>query len=188
MPFTDGYFTSKTYAGFVFGKLKRGETWVTAASLYKKIRKYTLISAVVRTLAIVISLLEKSALLLLFATSLLLLLPAIIGIFLIYASVCTVKYFLRHRSVREWLGSAEKITVYLSSERIFVRNPPLFVRIARTEASEYTHPVIILCSDPFASVKWYGINLLAVKPDYYFLIKKMFLAKSKAKITYTVLS
>ena len=188
VPLTDGYFSAKTYLGFIFGKLRRGETWSTATSIYKKIRKYTLISAILRTVTIIVSLLEKSALLLLFATSLLLLLPAILGIFLIYASVCALKYFLWHKTVGAWLKDAEEITVYLSSERVLVRHAPLFFRIARAEASEYTHPVIVTCSDPFASVKWYGINLLTVKPDYYFLLKKMFLGKSKAKITYIALS
>lgn len=182
------YFTSKTYLGFLFGKVKKGEPWRSASGLLKRIRKYTLISAIIRGTAVAVSLLEKSAVLLLFATSLLLLLPAILSIALIYAVICAVKYIMWHKAVSRWLKKAEKITVYLTSEKIFTQKTPLFMRFAEIEADEYTHPVIALCSDSFASVKWYSLNLLAVKPDYYFLLKSMFFKKSMAKITYIVLS
>ncbi len=182
------YFTAKTYAGFIFGKIKNGELWNGVSSIYKKIRKYTLISAIIRTAALVVSLLEKSALLLLFATSLLLLLPAILVIALIYVIVCGMKYFLWHKTVSAWLKNAEKITVYLSSEKIFVKKPPLFLRIAAEEASDYSHPVIVLCKDSFTSVKWYSLNLLAVKPDYFFILKNLFFGKKGVEMTYIALS
>ncbi len=182
------YFKAKTYAGFVLGKIKNGELWNGISSIYKKIRKYTLISAIIRTAALIVSLLEKSALLLLFATSLLLLLPAILVIALVYVAVCGAKYFLWHKSVSAWLKNAERITVYLSSEKIFVRKPPLFLRVAAEEAADYSHPVIVLCKDAFTSVKWYSFNLLAVKPDYFFILKKFFFGKKGLKMTYIVLS
>lgn len=182
------YFTAKTYVGFLFSKIKKGELWTMISSLYKNIRKYTLISAVIRTFAIIISLLEKSALLLLFATSLLLLFPAILSIAAIFAAICIAKYILWHKTVSAWLKSAEKLTVYLTSEKIFDKKTPLFLRFACAEATEYDHPVIVLCSDPFASVKWYSLNLLAIKPDYYFLLKKMFFARKGLKTTYIALS
>ncbi len=185
---SEGYFKAKTYAGFIFGKIQKGELWRSISSLYKKIRKYTLISAIIRTAALIVSLLEKSALLLLFATALLLLLPAILALALIYVAVCGVKYFLWHKAVSEWLKNAENITVYLSSEKIFVKNPPLFLRAAAEEAADYSHPVIVLCRDNFTSVKWYSFNLLAIKPDYFFILKKMFFNKKSAKITYIALS
>ena len=182
------YFKSKTYAGFILGKVKKGELWRGIVSIYKKIRKYTLISAIIRTSALVVSLLEKSALLLLFATALLLLLPAILTLALIYVAVCGIKYFLWHKTVSEWLKNAENITVYLSSEKIFVKRPPLFLRAAAEEASDYSHPVIVLCKDNFTSVKWYSLNLLAIKPDYFFILKKMFFSKKNAEMTYIALS
>ncbi len=185
---TDGYFTSKSYPGYIFGKIKRGEPWSIISSLYKSVKKYTLFTAIVRTAAVIVSLLEKSALLLLFATLLLLLLPASISVAAIFSAACITKYFLWHKRMRAWLSSAKKITVYLSSEKIFVKSPPLFLRCAAEEACEYDHPVIVLCKDPFASVKWYSFNLLAIKPDYFFLLKRLFFAPSGAKITYIALS
>lgn len=185
---SDGYFKAKTYAGFIFGKIQKGELWRSVVSLYKKIRKYTLISAIIRTAALIVSLLEKSALLLLFATFLLLLLPALLTLALIYASVCGVKYFVWHKKVSEWLKNAESITVYLSSEKIFIKKTPLFLRAAAEEASDYSHPVIVLCRDNFTSVKWYSLNLLAIKPDYFFILKKMFFSKKISKMTYIAIS
>ena len=182
------YFSSKTYAGFIIGRIKKGGLWSTVSALYKNIRKYTLISAIIRTAALIVSLLEKSALLLLFATSLLLLLPALLFIATVFVAVSVTKYVFWHKTVSSWLKKAERVTVYLTSERIFDKNTPLFMRFACDEASEYDHPVIVMCSDPFASVRWYSLNLLAVKPDYYFLLKSLFFSKKGLNITFIVLS
>ncbi len=185
---TNDYFSSKSYLGYIFSKIKKGDLFTSILAIYKKIRKYTLISVIIRTTAITISLLEKSALLLLFASFILLLLPVFISFAAFFAVTCVVKYFLWKKTVTVWLKDANKITVYLSSERIFSDPSPLFMRFAGAEASEYDHPVIVLCSDPFLSVKWYSLNLLAIRPDYFFILKKYFFEKNPSNVIYIVLS
>lgn len=108
-------------------------------------------------------------------------------------------------SVRPWLDGAEKITVYITSERFYAAGSgkgigkptadsmstelsemPLFARAAIAEAEEYDHPVIVVCRDPFCAAKWAGFNLLAIKCDYFYILRRYYF-KDK-NVTCVVLS
>ena len=183
----ESYFRCSTYVGYLIRRLREGGLWQTVSKLYKSIRKYTFISGLIRTIYFVLILIEKSAILLLMVSVLILFIPVLLLAALLYITFCIIKYIKHRREVSEWLADASKITVYLTNEKIFVKDAKLFLRDASFEASEYSHPVIVLCSDRFISLKWYGINLLGVRSDYFFLIKKHFLSKTPGIINYIAL-
>ena len=194
-----GYFEYGSYLSFVIGRIRNGGVWSAVKNAYKHIRKYTLITAVLRTLVTVVALLEKSALLLLVLTVALFLLPlAIIPmVFIIIGSI--IGYFRMHRIVGEWLFGAERVTVYLTSEDFLGKGgmnfkvtnenafdtAPLFARCAMVEAGEYTHPVIVVCGGRFLTAKWEGFNLLKVKCHYFFILKKYYFAEKN--VSYVVI-
>lgn len=180
---------SSTYAGYLLRRLRNGGVWSTVTLVYKKIRKYALISGIVRYLAFVITLLEKSALLLLAVSSFFVLLPAIVIFAALFSAICVVRYLKLHKTVKSWLTGAKRATVYMTSEKCYgkTRNP-LFLRCAMAEAADYDHPVIVLCSDRIISAKWYSFNLLAVRPDYFFILKKHYFRRFSVNITYISLS
>ena len=205
------YLTSSTYAEYLWKRLVGGGILSFFMRIYRKIRKYTVFTAVIRVVAAVISLLEKSAILLLIFSVFILVLPiALIPTFA--ATVVSVILYLKlHGTVNPWLSQAEEITVYITSERFFGRSnsrfqpfvrknsvslseeeaeegraqSPLFVRCALAEASEYTHPVIVVCSDPFPVARWGGLNLLTVKCDYFFTLRRFYF--NKKRVSYLVL-
>jgi len=185
---TDEYIRPKNYTGFLFIKIMRGGIGKAAIGIYKKIRKYTLISGIIRTVTIAVSLLEKSAVLLLFATVLVLTLPVLLAAFAVYRLICAVKYSVFKKQIHEWLISGEKIVVFITKERVFSNgDEKLFMRQAANEASLYSYPVIVICADPIIAAKWYSLNLLAIKTDYFFVLKKKYFQKCDEKITYIVL-
>ncbi len=185
---SDDYFRYKTYIGYIAAKSRKGGIIRIFTDLYKKIRKYTLISAVFKAFAMFITLLEKSAVLLLFAGSFFLILPVLLVIAALAVAVSFFRYIKLGKTVKPWLAEAEKITVIITKERIFSnKNEKLFLRIAEAEASDFTHPVIVVCRDNFIAAKWFSLNLLAVKTDYFFLIKRHYFRKTTAKITYMVI-
>ena len=162
--------------------------WKTVMNAYKKIRRYTIISGIFKAIGIALTLLEKSAVLLLFATCLVLTLPVILFIFVIYAIFYAFKCIYLHKRIRGWLLSGENATVFITKERIFSKTKKMmFLSDAMNEASRYTHPVIVICSDRFIAAKWYSLNLLAVKTDYFFILKRRYLSKRDGKTTYIVL-
>ena len=206
-----GYLRYGSYLEFAMGQVRNGGVWSAVKKAYGRIRKYTLITAVLKTVVTVVSLLEKSALLLLALTALLFLLPIAL-IPLISAVIFSVfKYFKMHGQVSEWLENAERITVYLTSAEFFcegerrretagwknrigyadnrgktmqndgneVENRSLFARCAMAEAEEYTHPVIAVCGDRFFVAKWGGFNLLVIKCDYFFILRKYYFKDKK---------
>ena len=168
-----------------------------------KIRKYTLITAVIRGIAAVISLLEKSAVLLLFFSLILVLLPFALIPVTVCAVISIIGYFKMNGEVRRWITEADNVTVYITSERFFERGSffcgvgwgaqeehegggLLFARCAAFEAGEYTHPVIVVCGDPFLVARWAGLNLLLVKCDYFFILRRFYF--NRKRVSYLVLS
>ena len=184
----ENYFTSSGYISYTLKRLRQGGLWRSVYGMYKQIRKYTLISGIIKTFYFILLLLEKSAVLLLLVSAMLFLLPITLIAALIYTILCIAKYIKHNTEIKNWLSSATKITVYLTGEKIFSDEPKLFLRAASSEAAEYSHPVIILCSDKFISLRWYGLNLLGIRSDYFFVIKKHFLSKTPSIINYIVIS
>ena len=184
----ENYFTSEGYISYTVKKLRQGDIWRMVNSMYKQIRKYAFISGIIKTFYLVILLLEKSAVLLIAASSILIMLPLALLALLVYSILCIIKYLKHNREIKSWISDASKITVYLTNEKIFSNEPKLFLRVASSEAAEYSHPVIVLCSDKFISLKWYGINLLGIRSDYFFILKKHFLSKTPSIINYIVIS
>lgn len=184
----ENYFTSPGYISYTVKKLRQGGLWRSIYGMYKQIRKYTLISGIIKTFYFIMLLLEKSAVLLLLVSAMLFLLPIVIVATLLYSILCILKYLKHNGEIKNWLLNANKITVYLTNEKIFSNEQKLFLRVASSEAAEYSHPVIILCSDKFISLKWYGINLLGIRSDYFFVIKKHFLSKTPSIINYIVIN
>ncbi len=180
---------SSTYVGYLIRRLRKGGVWNTVTTIYKKIRKYTLISGIVRYLALVVTLLEKSAILLLVVSSFFVLFPAMVIFAMLFSAVCLVRYLKLHKTVKSWIMGAKCASVYLTSEKCYGKtHNPLFLRCAMDEAASYDHPVIILCSDRIISAKWYAFNLLTVRADYFFVLKKHYLRRFSGKITYISLS
>ena len=210
-----GYLSARNYAEFLLTRLKNGGALGAVLRVYKKIRKYTLFTAVIRGVAAVIALLEKSAILLLFFSAFFLALPLMLIPLTVCAVISIIGYFRMNDAVKSWILGAERVTVYVTSERFFEREKargergrrrrdgtvtngraeteaerfarrPLFARCATVEAEEYTHPVIVVCSDPFLVARWAGFNLLAVKCDYFFILRRFYF--SKTNVSYSVLS
>ena len=214
MPSSNGreYLESGSYAEYLWRRLKNGGFLAFLMRAYRKIRKYTLFTAVIRGIAAVIALLEKSAILLLLFSTVLLLLPIALIPLTVAAIISVIGYFRMNDAVKSWILQADTVTVYVTSERFFGRVEtafrlpilrkkrggttygervtelecrPLFARCATLEASEYTHPVIVVCSDPFLVARWGGLNLLAVKCDYFFILRRFYF--SKKRVSYLVL-
>ncbi len=200
------FFESGTYAEFLWRRLKKGGALNFIMRVYGKIRKYTLFTAVIRGIAVVIALLEKSAILLLLFSVVLLILPIALIPLTVAALISVIGYFRMNDAVKNWISQAESVTVYITSHRFFdstqrssvlalarksVRNVsreeseaefgrrPLFARCAILESEEYTHPVIVVCGDPFLVAKWAGLNLLAVKCDYFFILRRFYFTKTR---------
>lgn len=185
---TDEYLRPKNYVGFLIAKFMHGGVGKAVIGIYKKIRKYTLISGIIRTAAIAVSLLEKSAVLLLLVTALILTLPALILAFVIYRLICVVNYALFKNQIHKWLILSEKIVVFITKERVFSTDEEkMFLRQAKQEAALYSYPVIVICNDPIIAAKWYSLNLLAIKTDYFFVLKRKYFEKYGNKTTYIVL-
>ncbi|MBQ9116211.1 MAG: hypothetical protein IJY04_04250 [Clostridia bacterium] len=202
------YLSSDSYAEFVFGRIKNGGLWSAVKRISKNVRKYTLLTAVIKTVALIVGLLEKSAILLLVFTGMVLMLPAFALVGAIFAVMSVIEYFRIGKTVRPWIEAAEKVTVYVTSDRFY---PPkkggewsekakrtaeraeaelaemsLFARCAVMEAEKYEHPVIVVCSDGFTAAKWAGFNLLTVKCDYFYVLRKYYFGKKE--VTYVILS
>ena len=185
---SDEYFKPNNYASYLTAKFFKGDVGKAVVGIFAKIRKYTFISSIIRTAAFIIALLEKSAILLLLVTALILLLPIIILCIAVYRIICRVKYSYMNSKIREWLVTGEKVTVFITKERIFSNGrEPLFLRQAKQEANEHSHPVIVVCTDPMIAGKWYSLNLLAIKTDYFFILKRKFLENNGKNTTYIVL-
>jgi len=187
-PEYETYFRASNYFGYLIHRLRSGGVWKTLTEIYKKLRKYTFISGIIKTFYLIMLLLEKSAILLLIVSSLILLMPLLLALLTIYVLLCLIKYARYNNEISAWIKNAEKITLYITSEKVFSGDKKLFFRSALQEAGEYSHPVIVLCSDHFLSLKWYGLNLLGVRSDYFFIIKKHLLSNTNANVTYIVLS
>lgn len=236
----DEYFSSDSYPDYLLKRIKSCSPWVTAIKIYKKLKKYTLVTAIVRAAAGVIALLEKSAILLF--TVALLSLPVGLLLSVIWLTANTISFLRMRNEISAWIKAADRITVYVTSEHIserllsggrsvqqahspqrrtnaigkairkainiFSQHPqnavsipetvkcrysensdfssPLFTRMAMEEAACYDHPVIIVCKGRFNSAKWLGFNLLAIKLDCFFILKRFYF--SDKKMIYTVLS
>ena len=183
----EGYFQPKTYLGFIVRKAMRGEVWRGIEALYKKIRRFTRISAVFRWIGIAVALLEKSAVLLLFATCFVILLPIVILFALAYALTCVSRYISIRPQISNWLKSTENLTVFITKERIFSNEQKLFLREALLRFQNTSQRAVIVCRDRFIAAKWYNENLLAVRCDYYFILKQYYLPKISQKTTVVVL-
>ena len=200
-----GYLSSRNYAEFIVGRLKSGGVLGAIMRAYRKIRKYTLFTAIIRGITAVIALLEKSAILLLVFSSVFLLLPLALIPLTVLGAISIIGYFKMNGAVKSWISGAETVTVYITSESFFEKNffwkkgklspkceavdgakSPLFVRCAYAEAEEYTHPVIVVCRDPFLVAKWAGFNILAVKCDYFFILRRFYFKQKR--VSYLVLS
>ena len=182
------YFTPKSYIAFTVNKLRSGQLWKASVSIFEKIRKYTLISGIIRVFAFVISLLEKSALLLLVASAIFLIFPIAVSLALIYVSVCLFEHIRWNKKIRNWLVTGEPVTVFITDKKIFSKDEnALFLRDAEQIASSHNGPVVIVCKDRFISAKWYSLNILAVKENYLFTIRRKFIEKSSPRSTYIVL-
>ena len=232
------YLSAGSYADYLLGRLKGGAVWRTVNKVYRRVRRYTLISSIVRAIVLLVGLLEKSAILLLLTTGALFLLPAVIIFALILALAGILTCLHMHRAVSAWIGGAERVTVYLTSDAFYSRRGekqgrevpedtgarwrrmlvgrrrylpergrrpsnstaeararnvqavvaarPLFARMAMAEAAEYTHPVVVVCSDSFTAARWGGLNLLTVKCAYFYFLRRFYL-KGKT-VAYTVIS
>ena len=176
---------AKSYIAFIIRRIRSGGLWSTVMSVYKNIRRITLISAIIRTMTVVITLIERSAWLLLFFSSLVIFFPALICATLILSVACISKYAKNHRRVRSWLSGARKLTVYITDSPTAGR--PLFVRMAYEEAEKDDNPVIVLCKGYFVSFCWCSENLLKVKADYFFFLKAFYFRKLTANIIYIAL-
>ncbi len=180
------YISSQSYVGYIVKRIRRGGTWNLISSVAGYIKKASLISAIVRVSGIIFALLEKSALLLLVFSSLVILLPAIAVTGIITGVACLVKYALYHKKITAWLCGCEKIIIYLTSSH--TSSNPLFVRCAEIDAKiEYTK-VIILCKGNFVAFCQYSDNILKIKPDYYFILKSLYLRKMSKKLIYIALA
>lgn len=184
---TDDYLRPKTYLGFLIKKITGGWLWRSVKNVYKKIRKYTVISGIIRAIGITVALLEKSAVLLLFTMILLLILPILLCFLIIYSLICVYKYISLHKNLREWLLGGQNLTVFITKSKLFSNESALFLRNAMHEASALTHPVVVVCTDRFIAAKWVSLNLLAVKTDYFFVLKQFYIPKRGGKTTVIVL-
>lgn len=181
------YIDSSNYFSFILKKIKNADAWQLVNALYKQIRKYTFISGIIRAIYYAVLLLEKSALLLLSLSLLILVTPILFALALIYFAACVYRIAKNFKEISLWLSQAKKITVYVTESKIFNCESKLFLRSASLEASEYTHPVIVICADRFVSLKWHGLNLLALRSGTFFFIKRYFLSKRKGIINYIVI-
>lgn len=185
---SDNYFSHRNYLSFLWQKIRSGDLWKAAVSIFGSIRKYTLISGIIRAFVFIVTLLEKSAVLLLIFTCIILIFPVIILLAIIYFGVCTVKFFSLRKTIAKWLVTDMPVTVFVTKERVFSdSSDKLFLRMAKSEASQYTGPVIVVCTDHFIGAKWYSFNLLAVKTDYFFILKRHFIEKNHLVSTFIVL-
>lgn len=185
---TNEYFRPKSYVAFLAEKLKRGQIWKTAVSLFDKIRKYTFISGLIRAMAFIIALLEKSAILLLIVSGIFLLFPLAVILVILYLALCAFLHARWNKKIRNWLVAGETVTVFITKERVFsTTEDKLFLKNAKLEASRYAGPVIIVCADPFIAAKWYSFNLLAIKEDYFFTVRRKFIEKNRLNSTFIVL-
>ena len=182
------YFRPNVYLQFLANKIKRGDFWKSLVSIYKKIRKFTLISGIIRALGILVALLEKSALLLLAFTFIILFLPLVFTVILIYFGICFFKHLRQRKELEKWIRKDGEITVYITKERILSGDTKrLFLRMAKAQALNRTSPIIIVCNDLFINTKWYAENILAVKTEYFFILRRNILDKNALNSTYIVL-
>lgn len=182
------YLKSGSYPVFLLNKIRRGDLWKYVLSVYKGVRKYTLISGIIRGIAFTVALLEKSAVLLLIFTCIILVLPIVLLSVLIYGLVCVIKHFSMRKSIKNWLSDENGVTVFITRERIFSNAPDkLFLRYATLLAKKRSGPVIVVCADRFINAKWYSLNLLAVRTEYFFFLKRNFIEKKHLNSTFIVL-
>lgn len=181
------FFKPKSYLGYLVNVLTSGGIWRSLCAFYKKVRKFTLISAIFRWLGIAVVLLEKSAVLLLATTVILLIFPIISAVFTVYLILCAIKYKQIDKNIKSWLEKCEKLTIFITKERIFSKERNLFLRNAIISSSEAKNHTIIVCADRFISAKWYSPSILAARVDYYFVLKRFYFQKISQKTTVIVL-
>lgn len=182
------YFSEAGFFSHLWQRIKRGEPGKTVVNLYKNIRKYTIISGIFRAVTIAVTLFEKSAVLLLFASCFLLTLPLISGAFCVYWIVIFIKMRRMKKEIFEWLIGAERLTVFLTSKHISLReNEYMFLRQARRISSHSSNPVIVVCTNRFLFPRWLSLNYLALNTDCFLLIKHLIFKKFGDKSVFVVL-
>lgn len=185
---TNEYFKFDSYTAFLANKLRQGAVWQVFCSVLEKIRKYTFISGAIKVFAFIVALLEKSAILLLLASIIFLTLPVLFFAVVMYLVLCIVMNAHWNKKIRNWITAGETVTVFITKERLFSTNgDKMFLRTAKLEASKGSGTVIIVCADSFISAKWHSENILAVKENYFFSIKKKIIEKNSLLSTYIVL-
>ena len=182
------YFEKSGFLSQLWSRIKRGEIGKAIVNLYKNIRKYTVISGIFRAITIAVALFEKSAVLLLFASCLIMVLPILLSIFLMYGAAILIKTAALKKEISEWLDQTEYLTVFLISKRISpTKSEHMFLRQARAVSSNSNNPVIVVCGNCIIFPKWVTLNLLAINTDSFYLLKRFLTEKFSSKTVFIVL-
>ncbi len=182
----EDYISSSSYIEYIFKRIKGGGIWSVFSNIMRHVRKVTFISAAIRVSGIIFTLLEKSAVLLLLFSSLVILLPAMAVTAVIMGIACAVKYALNHKKMTAWLNSAERIFIYITSSNTSKHH--FFMRCAEFDTKSTNTKAIVLCKGNFVAFSEYSEKILKIKPDYYFILKSFYLRNLSKKLIYIALT
>ncbi len=188
IPNGNEYFESKSYLTFIYKKIKRGDAWKFTERLFKSINRYTLITKIIRVTGFIITIIEKSAVLLFFATVLIIALPISFLSLLLYSIICIAKILFNYKQIKKYLCKKKNITVIITKMNILSKSGNnLINRYIKNLASENDSTVVLVCGDRFVAVKWYTKNILALKEYCFFILRRFCIEKNRLNVTYIVL-
>ncbi len=176
---SDDILNSSNYLSYLIKRIKHHGLWCTFSSLYGNLRRFTVMSAIFKSLRILVSLIEKSAILLLLFSTLLILLPALLFALLIVTAACTVKYAGNHKKIRKMLHESERTIIYLTAAPLTKSSH--FINTALDYSKAPENCVVILGRGNFVSFKWLKSNSILVRPDYFFILKTFYLQRCPQK-------
>lgn len=210
------YLAADSYIAFAAERIRSGGALVRLMGALGRIRRYTLIATVLKVAGRAVALLERSALLLLIACAALALLPIAVVALVSWSAYGFFTIIRYRREISAWLSGAEEVSVYVTAgsfyglgarqrgkHRFVSREArrraagksdgacrecelPLFARVAMLEAAKDRHAVMVVCGEGLGGVRWLGHDLLAVRLNCFYLLKRRYL--DRKRVTYVILS
>lgn len=153
----------------------------------KYIKRYLLITRLIKIAAVILAIIETSAVLILAATGVILMLPFLLAAFIITAISGKRGYGKYNPLIKAAIDKAEKI-VFIEAKKGFFRKRHSYLRIMCQCFQNEGYTVFVVSGslgyDRFLSARRIDEKIWVIKLNYYYHIKKKYLKNKDQKLTY----
>jgi len=177
------YLKYTTYFSYVYACLKNTSLWGDCKRAVKYIRRYLLVSRLIRYTAIIISIIETSAVLILIFSALIIILPIILVSVLSVIVICFIQYKKHEKEIENSLLSS-KLYIFFHNE--VLPDELCFLSGFADELSKQGTVFIVLSA--FSSARFLTLlkknDIFIIKLHYFYYLKFTQFKKISDKITY----